>query len=136
MTQPLTITITSRSILSPTEKKQLKTNMVNTVYMKFDVFSKNQDRAAPGVWLAQLPQNLIDNGVNPNHAVRFLRDSHLGIKTANSMAELNGSHSTGHVGSVRSCCPSPQPMEATHGLLATLLKKRTCESNYIWEYSL
>ena len=31
-------------------------------------------------------KNLIDNGVNPNHAVGFPRHQHLGGKTANSMA--------------------------------------------------
>ena len=58
--------------LSFAEKKQIKKNMTDAVYMNYDDFAKNQDNT-PGLWLGQLKQKLIDNGVNPDHAVRFLR---------------------------------------------------------------
>ena len=59
--------------------------MEAAVYMTFDDWSKNQD-STPLIWIEQLEQNLVDLDVNPDHVVGFLRDIHLGTRTAGTMA--------------------------------------------------
>ena len=73
------------------ERKQLKRNLKDSVYMTFDDFRKNQDNW-PVLWLDQFHQNMSDNGVNPEHAIAFLRDEHLGTKTAMAMANWMASN--------------------------------------------
>ena len=59
--------------------------MEAAVYITFDDWSKNQD-STPLIWIEQLGQNLVDLDVNPDHVVGFLRDIHLGTRTAGTMA--------------------------------------------------
>ena len=66
-----------------TEKKQVG-RYGRCCLHEFQIFW-SQD-STPVLWLAQPWQNLIDNGVYPDHAVRFLRNQHLGVKTADRMA--------------------------------------------------
>ena len=73
------------------QRKQLRRNLKDSVYMTFDDFSKIQDNS-PVLWLDQFHQNMSDNGVNPDHAIAFLRDEHLGTKTAMAMANWMASN--------------------------------------------
>ena len=71
--------------LTAAEKKQVKRNLNDSIYMTFDEFSKDQD-CTPEAWLSHLDAGLRNNSVNPDHAVRFLRGQHLGDKAARSLA--------------------------------------------------
>jgi hypothetical protein len=71
--------------LTAAEKKQVKRNLNDSIYMTFDEFSKDQD-CTPEAWLSHLGTGLRNNSVNPDHAVRFFRDQHLGNRTARSLA--------------------------------------------------
>lgn len=77
--------------LSYKQKKRIKKNMKDAVYMNYDQFSKRQENP-PELWLQQLHNGLKDSGVNPSHAVAFLNDSHLGEKTAMTMANWIAGH--------------------------------------------
>ena len=68
--------------------------------MTFDEFNKNQDNT-PMLWIENFGTRLIDSGVNPDHAVRFLRDTHLGPKTANSLATWLASNAQASWGEFR-----------------------------------
>ena len=71
--------------LTTAEKKQVKKNLNDSIYMTYDEYSKDQD-CTPESWLHHLEIGLRNNTVNPDHAVRFFRDQHLGNVTARSLA--------------------------------------------------
>ena len=67
------------------EKTQIKKNLIDSIYMTYDEFSKDQD-CTPEAWLEHIFNGMQDNSVNPDHAVRFFRDHHLGSKAARALA--------------------------------------------------
>ena len=71
-------------LLTFKERQQIKKNMQDAVYQNFDDFSETQANT-PELRIGRFHRNLLDNGVNPDHAVRFLSADHLGTKTAASM---------------------------------------------------
>ena len=71
--------------LRSAQKQQIKKGMPAAVYQTFDEFSKNQDNTAT-LWVNSFQQRLINNSINPDHAVRFLSHEHLGNSTARTLA--------------------------------------------------
>ncbi len=59
--------------------------MIDSVHQTWDVFSKIQDDSHK-LWVDKLWIRLFGDGVNPDHAIRFLKDTHLGQNLAQIMA--------------------------------------------------
>ena len=77
--------------LRSAQKQQIKKGMPAAVYQTFDEFSKNQDNTAT-LWVDSFQQRLINNSINPDHAVRFLSHEHLGNSTARTLAQWVVAH--------------------------------------------